>query len=174
MSEVKKKRKITDLSKLAPEEIEWMKRRAVFLRAANKTPRRIADMLNIQSKFVQEWFADEEIRSQVEKAREDITQAGVDMLKDATAALTDNLMALAFGAGVDPKVRLQATIEALGMVGVVRVNKSESITRKRDEVAEMETLAQRMADMPLDKQQDAARKANELLASLEPQPEKVA
>ena len=121
----RKVRKAEDEKKIDASDLQWMKDRAVFLKASGFSYRKISDHVRVTTSIVKHWFEDPEMHKRVETVREDTIGGAMESLNHAAVELVQHLLEIAR----DPmrgSDQLKAVLEGLGLVGLVKVNKSES------------------------------------------------
>ena len=164
----RKVRKTESVRDLDPSDLEWLKTRAVYLKATGLSYRKISDVLRVTTSIVKTWFQDEEMHKRVEVLREDTIQGAISFISDAQIELAHLLLSVAR----DPERgsdQLKAILEGLGMGGITKVNKSESkTTSETKETHELSPeMFERLEGLPLDTQKKLAEMAGEMSGLLE-------
>jgi hypothetical protein len=158
--------RIVDLSSLSEVELEVMKTKAAFLKAAGYSHTYIAQALNTTRSIVGHWFEEPEMRQEVVRINEDIVGGSLKLLKTYAVELVEMLMEIARTS--DDKTALQAITEGLDRMGLTKVNKSEGrsvIETKTDiEITDPHGLIDKLKDAPPDAQQAAAEHMEALMA----------
>lgn len=159
----RKSAKCTNLDDLTKAELGFAQAYAAALKAVGYSWRYISDTINIQTSLVKAWADEEDWRSMVTKVASDVVDGGVENLRRASMELTEMLLELARRT-TDDAVKLRAIESGLDRVGIAKVNKSESIVRKRDETEHSlsSELVDRMEGLPLNTQQRLAELAVEM------------
>lgn len=159
----RKVRKIENERDIQKGDLEWMKSRAVFLKAAGLSYRKISDVVRVTTSIVRHWFEDAEMHTRVEQVRADTIEGAMDFLKSAQLDLVRNLLDIA-GDPTRGSDQLKAILEGMGLVGIVKVNKSES-KAKTEEVHQHELspdFFDNLEALPLETQQKLAEMASEM------------
>ena len=158
--------RVVDLSTLADVELEVMKVKACFLKAAGYSHTYIAQALNTTRSIVGHWFEDPEMRAEVLKINEDMVGGSMKLLKTYAVELIEMLMEIARTS--DDKTALTAITEGLDRMGLTKVNKSEGrsvIETKTDiEITDPHGLIDKLKDAPPEAQQAAAEHMEALMA----------
>lgn len=159
----RKSAKVTNLDDLTNAELHYSQAYAAALKATGHSWRYISDTINIQTSLVKAWADDETWQAMVAKVASDIVEGGVENLRRASLDLTEMLLDLARRT-TDDGVKLRAIESGLDRVGIAKVNKSESIVRKRDETEHSLSadLVEKMEGLPLTTQQRLAELAIEM------------
>lgn len=163
MSSQRKVRKIESEKKIEASDLQWMKDRAVFLKAAGFSYRKISDVVRVTTSIVKHWFEDPEMHQRVEVIREDTLAGAISFLQSAQLELVQHLLDIARdpARGSD---QLKAILEGMGLVGMVKVNKSES-KAKTEETQTLELSADffdKLEGLPLETQERLAQLAGEM------------
>jgi hypothetical protein len=158
--------RVVDLSPLSDVELEVMKTKAAFLKAAGYSHTYIAQALNTTRSIVGHWFEEPEMRAEVVRINEDIVGGSLKLLKTYAVELVEMLMEIARTS--DDKTALQAITEGLDRMGLTKVNKSEGrsvIETKTDiEITDPHGLIDKLKDAPPEAQQAAAEHMEALMS----------
>lgn len=155
-------------SALTDVEREIKREIACYLKAQDFSYTYIADALGLTKDVVKKWFQEPEMQTRVREVFDDITAAGVKLLKSYAIEFIEMLAELARTA--EDKIALTAIIEGLDRMGIAKVNKSESISAQtiREErevdITDKSGLVESLKEADPTIQVAAAEKLEELLA----------
>jgi hypothetical protein len=168
MSSPRKVRKTENEKLIEADDLAWMKDRAVFLKAGGFSYRKISDVVRVTTSIVKHWFEDPEMHERVKQVRADTLEGALDFLAHAQLELVQHLLDVAR----DPtrgSDQLKAILEGLGLVGIVKVNKSESkaSTESTERHEFSPDFFDKLEGMPLETQEMLAALAGEMDALVE-------
>ena len=163
MSSQRKASKTENEKLIDASDLQWMKDRAVFLKAAGLSYRKISDVVRVTTSIVKHWFEDPEMHTRVEQVRADTLEGAIEFLKSAQLELVQHLLEVAR----DPtrgSDQLKAILEGLGLVGIVKVNKSESkaSTEATTQHEFSPEFFDKLEGMPMETQEKLAALAGEM------------
>lgn len=143
-----------------------------FLRAQNFAYSYIAEAVDVSESTIKNWLNDEklDLQSKILAIQADMTKGAIQHLSAHAIELMEILLELA-RKSEDDSVALKATVEGLGMLGITKVNKSESLAtqtieesrRTEIDLVDRHGLVEALKDAPPEVQAKAAEKMDELL-----------
>jgi hypothetical protein len=159
----RKVRKTESEKEIEAADLQWMKDRAVFLKAGGFSYRKISDVVRVTTSIVKHWFEDPEMHKRVEQIRADTLEGALNFLAHAQLELVQHLLDVARdpARGSD---QLKAILEGLGLVGIVKVNKSESKASTEQSTTHefSPEFFDKLEGMPMETQEELARLAGEM------------
>lgn len=158
--------RVTEVTSLSEVELEVLKTKACFLKAAGYSHTYIAEALSTTRSIVGHWFEEPEMRAEVLALNSDMVGGSLKLLKTYAVELVEMLMDIARTS--DDKTALTAITEGLDRMGLTKVNKSEGrsvIETKTDiEITDPHGLIDKLRDAPPEAQQAAAEHMEALMA----------
>lgn len=127
----RKVRSISGDAALPDFERQLKQRVFVYLKAGGFSNTYCADALGISTTTVDSWLADEELKlkAEIAKVSADYIEAGVTMIQSYILEIVESLMDI-FRTTEDEKLAKEIGFEMLSLVGIVKANKSESVSTR--------------------------------------------